>query len=114
MTVEQTILHDVIIPVPVVANPAEIARHGVFAVFRLKPIVTIHHLLNCVERRDRIVLLLLDGRRTLRDVARLIHRNEVEVARVLVRLLKRGYIDFLARPENAGESMQWGSRMSMM
>ncbi len=98
MAVAQTFSASSIKPVLAIANPEEIAQRGVFAVFRTRSMIPIHHLLSCVERRDRAILLLLDGRRTLRDVARLTRRNELEMAHVLVRLLKRGYIDFLARP----------------
>ncbi len=34
-----------------------------------------------------------NGKRTVRGVAALIYQDEVEVARTLVRLLKRGYIE---------------------
>ncbi len=96
MTVTQAYSTGYFTPVPFIANSEEIARRGVFAVFRTRAIVTAHFLLGCIERRDRAVLLLLDGKRTLRDVARLTRRNELEIAHVLVRLLKRGYIDFQA------------------
>lgn len=105
MTVTQAFSASYIKPVLAVANPGEIAQKGVFAIFRTRSMIPIHHLLECVERRDRAVLLLLDGRRTLRDVARLTHRNELEMAHLLVRLLRRGYIDFLARPVEAKEAL---------
>ena len=41
-----------------------------------------------------MVFLLLDGKRTLQDVARLVHRSEVDVARILVRLLKQHCIEY--------------------
>jgi len=95
MAVTQAFSTGYLAPVQFIANSEEIARRGVFAVFRTRAIVTAHFLLGCIERRDRAILLLLDGKRTLRDVARLTRRNELELAHVLVRLLKRGYIDFL-------------------
>ena len=98
MAVTQGFSPSFIKPVLAISNPEEIAQQGVFAIFRTRPMIPIHYLLSCVERRDRTVLLLLDGRRTLRDVARLTHRNELEMAHIFVRLLRRGYIDFLARP----------------
>lgn len=81
-----------------IGDTEEMARRGIYAVFRTRPAVTTHHILDLMERKDRTVLLLLDGKRTLQDVARLTRRNELEVAYVLVRLLRRGYIDFLRRP----------------
>lgn len=104
MAVTQAFSASYIKPVLAIANPEEIAQRGVFAIFRTRSMIPIHYLLGCVERRDRAVLLLLDGRRTLRDVARLTRRNELEMAHVLVRLLKRGYIDFLARPIETKET----------
>ncbi len=41
------------------------------------------------------MLILLDGKRTLQDVARLTHHSELEVAHILVRFLKCGYVEFL-------------------
>jgi hypothetical protein len=71
------------------------AKQGVHAVFRAQPIATTPDILSQMERRERIVLLLLDGKRTLQDVAKLVHRSELEIAWTLVRLLERGYIEFL-------------------
>ncbi len=81
-----------------IANIEEMAQLGSQAVFRARPVAMSSNILSQMERRDRIVLLLLDGDRTLQEVARLIHRNEVEVAYVLVRLLKRNFIEFLGAP----------------
>jgi hypothetical protein len=48
-----------------------------------------------MERRERVVFLLLDGKRTLRHVAHLIHRSDLEVASILAGLLKQGYIEYI-------------------
>lgn len=48
-----------------------------------------------MDRRDRVTLILLDGKRTIEDVARLTHRNELEITRILIRLLQRGLVEFL-------------------
>ncbi len=71
----------------------EIARISVHAVFQARAIAT--QALTQMERRDRLVLILLDGQRTIDDVMRLLHRTEGEVAQVLVRLLNSGHIDFM-------------------
>lgn len=78
-----------------IATLEEMARLGNRAVFSARKIAMSPYVLSQVERRDRAVLLLLDGKRTLQDVARLIHRSEIEVAYVLIRLLNRGFIEFL-------------------
>lgn len=68
---------------------------GVFAIFRVRPHATTPYILKRLERRERIVLLLLNGKRTLRDVAQLVHRSELDIAQVLVRMLRQGYIEFM-------------------
>lgn len=68
---------------------------GVTAVFRALPYATTPIMLNRMERRERVVLLLLNGKRTVRDVAGLVHYSEVDVARTLVRLLKQRYIAYI-------------------
>lgn len=79
----------------VAVDTEEMAQLGVYAVFRARAVATTPIVLGQMERRDRIVLILLDGRRTLLDVARLLHRSELDIAQTLVRLLKDGYIDFV-------------------
>ncbi len=74
----------------------QMAQLGTQAVFRARRAATQPYILQHMERRTRIVLILLDGTRTVQQVARLTHRSELEVARVLVQLLKRGYIEFLS------------------
>lgn len=68
------------------------AQRGVNAVFRALLWATDQKVISQMERRDRVIFLLLDGRRTIRDIAHLIHRNELDIARTIVRLLKSGYI----------------------
>lgn len=83
-------------PSPFVSvNTEEMAQLGVHAVFRARPTATTPGVLAQMERRDRIVLILLDGRRSIRDVAQLIHRSELEIAQTLVHLLRSGSIDFV-------------------
>lgn len=75
---------------------------GVTSIFRALPCATTPVVLSRMERRERVVLLLLNGKRTLRDVAGLIHYNEVDVARTLVRLLKQRYIEYIEYIEHTG------------
>ncbi len=48
-----------------------------------------------LERRERIVFALLDGRRSVQHIARLTHLTELAVARILVQLFQQGYIEFI-------------------
>jgi predicted transcriptional regulator len=49
-----------------------------------------------MERHARLVSILLDGRRTIQDIAHLIHRSEAEVEHVLVDLTQRGYTTYVS------------------
>ena len=71
----------------------EAAHLGAHAVFRTHTKAAPQQIICQMERQDRLVFMLLDGRRTVRDIAHLVHRNELEVARTLVRFLSRGYIE---------------------
>ncbi len=73
----------------------EMARLSVYAIFQARSSAVVSRVLQQIDRQDRRVLILLDGRRTIQDVMHLLHKSEVEVAQVLVRLLKRGYIDYM-------------------
>ncbi len=77
------------------ANTEEMARLGIDAVFCLHKLRVTQQALLQIERRDRAVLMLQDGQRTLRDVARLLHRSDTEIAQAIVRLLKQGYIEYV-------------------
>ncbi len=83
------------LPPPLAPEVENIVNHGISAVFRTLPYVTAPAVLKHLERRDRIVLLLLDGKRTLQNVARLVHRSELDIAQVLARMLKQGYIEYI-------------------
>jgi hypothetical protein len=48
-----------------------------------------------MERHARVVFILLDGKRTIQDIARLTHRAEHEVEQILVDLTQRGYTQYL-------------------
>ena len=68
---------------------------GVTSIFRALPSATAPDVLSRMDRRERVVLLLLNGKRTLHDVAILVHRREVDVARTVVRLLKQRYVEHI-------------------
>ncbi len=46
-----------------------------------------------LDRRERMVLLLVDGRRSLTDLVRLTRRNEQELQAILVHLAALGLIE---------------------
>jgi|SRR5579859_2293738 len=90
--------HDFATPLPSARSQleegiVEMSQHGDSAVFRTLPQATKQHVINSMERRERIVFLLLDGKRTLRDVAHLVHRSEMDIAHITAHLLKQGYIE---------------------
>lgn len=61
-------------------------------IFQVNPDLNVAALWSRLERRERWVLLLIDGKRSLADLAHLTHRGESDVAYTLVRLLQLGYI----------------------
>ena len=73
----------------------EMAKLSVYAIFRARPVAVTADAIQTMARSDRRVVILLDGRRTIQDVTRLLHKSEVEIAQVLVRLLHLGYIDYI-------------------
>lgn len=70
--------------------------------FRVAPGFQATALASQLPRRERWVLLLLDGKRSVAQVARLTHRSELDVASTLARFLHWGYIE----PVQAVEFMQ--------
>lgn len=80
--------------VPSLFNMERASSPGGHAVFRTVPLATSPRVMNSMDRRDRIVFMLLDGRRTVRDIARMVHRTELDVAQSLARLLRNRYIEY--------------------
>ncbi len=70
--------------------------------FRVAPSLQASALASQLPRRERWVLLLLDGKRSVATVARLTQRSELDVASTLARFLHLGYIE----PVHAVESWQ--------
>ena len=66
---------------------------GVQSVFRILPKAHQENALSQIGRHERIVFMLLDGRRSLQDVAQLVHRSELSIAHTLARFLRSGYIE---------------------
>ena len=63
------------------------------AVFRVAAGQLAISLASQLPRRERWVLLLLDGRRSVADLARLTQRGELDIADTLARFLQWGYIE---------------------
>ena len=61
--------------------------------FRVAPGFQATALISQLPRRERWVLLLLDGKRSVAQVARLTQRSELDVSYTLARLLHLGYIE---------------------
>jgi hypothetical protein len=78
-------------------QPAE-AKIDVDMVFCLRPAVSAQKIVSLLERRERVVVLLLNGKRSLREIARLIHRSELDIARILTRCLQQGLIEPVGVP----------------
>jgi hypothetical protein len=72
---------------------------GASAVFRVASSTLTTTLASQLPRRERWVLLLLDGRRSIADLARLTQRSQLDVASTLARFLQWRYIE----PVNAVE-----------
>lgn len=66
---------------------------GASAVFRVVSGLQAPTLASQLPRRERWILLLIDGRRSVTDLARLTQRNELDVALALARFLQWGYIE---------------------
>ena len=74
----------------------ELAHPGAAAIFRALPFASAKRIMmNQMQRRERLVYMLLDGRRSVTEVARLLHLSEVQVAQAMVYLLKYGYIEYV-------------------
>ena len=66
---------------------------GAFTVFRVVSGVLTATPVGQLPRRERWIFLLLDGKRTVADLARLTQRSELDVASTLARLLQSGSIE---------------------
>jgi hypothetical protein len=62
-------------------------------VFRVVSTTPTKKLAGQLPRRERWILLLLDGKRCIADLAHLTQRNELDVAYTLAKFLQSGYIE---------------------
>ena len=70
---------------------------GASAVFQVVSGTPTTTLASQLPRRERWVLLLLDGRRTVADLARLTQRSELDIASTLARFFQWGYIEPISK-----------------
>jgi hypothetical protein len=66
---------------------------GATVVFRVVSTIPTNTLAGQLPRRERWILLLLDGKRCIADLAHLTQRSEPDVAYTLARFLQSGYIE---------------------
>jgi hypothetical protein len=62
-------------------------------VFKVVSTIPAKTLAGQLPRRERWILLLLDGKRSIADLAHLTQRSELDVAYTLARFLQSGYIE---------------------
>ncbi|MGH2508844.1 MAG: hypothetical protein ACRDHZ_15775, partial [Ktedonobacteraceae bacterium] len=63
--------------------------------FKAKVTITSMQTMQKMERRERIVFVLLDGRRTLQHIATLLHQTESEVSHILHKLVTIGFAEYV-------------------
>jgi len=66
-------------------------------VFKVVSTIPAKTLAGQLPRRERWILLLLDGKRSIADLAHLTQRSEHDVAYTLTRFLQQGYIEPVAK-----------------
>ncbi len=85
-------------------QPSAPSSHLSQALFRTRVGATQPVIMQRMDRRDRMVMVLFNGRRTLQDISRLMHRSEEEVQKTAEFLLRQGYI-VRVDIETTGESL---------
>lgn len=73
--------------------PAQQNAFDASHVFRVASGLQASALASILPRRERWVLLLLDGRRSVAHLARLTQRSEPDVAATLAKFLQWGYVE---------------------
>ena len=71
----------------------QVRAFGASAVFRVAAGQLATSLASQLPRRERWVFLLVDGSRSVADLARLTQRGELDIAYTLARFLQWGYIE---------------------
>lgn len=77
------------------SSPSSPGSQGAAAVFQAVPGITAAALASQLPRKARWVMLLVDGKRSVADLAHLTQRSERDVASTLARLLQWGFIELV-------------------
>lgn len=84
---------------PVTPRPVphfmEAVLPGRKAVFKARSVTSVPHAIQQMERHARLVFILLDGSRTIEDIARLTHQTEQEIEQIVIHLTQHGYAYYL-------------------
>ncbi|MEO7020136.1 MAG: DUF4388 domain-containing protein [Ktedonobacteraceae bacterium] len=75
--------------------PEDVSLPGPLAIFQAKITITSTQAMQSMERRERIVFVLLDGRRTVQHITNLLHQAESDVGHVLLKLTKLGFVEYV-------------------
>jgi hypothetical protein len=62
-------------------------------VFQVVSTIPTKTLAEQLSRRERWILMLLNGKRSIADLAHLTQRSELDVASILTKFLQQGYIE---------------------
>ena len=76
-------------------SPQRDEQPDMHTIFRALPAVSTPQVMNQMERKDRIIFLLLDGKRPLSSIRHLVHRSEADIAHTIIHLLRLGYIEYM-------------------
>ena len=68
---------------------------GRTAIFKARESATTAQVIQSMGRHERLVFILLDGRRTVQHIARLTHQSESDVEEILIQLTKIGYTHYV-------------------
>ena len=63
------------------------------AIYKARVTITSTESMHNMGRRERLVFVLLDGRRTIQHISKLLHLAESEVGQVLLKLEKLGFVE---------------------
>lgn len=75
--------------------PAHEPLPGRLAIFQTRVRITSPQDMQKLERRARLVFVLLDGRRTVQHIAYLLHQTEEEVGQIVLKLMKMNLIEYV-------------------
>lgn len=116
MTVTQVLMAEQTLEMKSIPPTGTTTHVRTSTVFQARSLAKTQQVLQRLGRRERIVLMLLDGHRTIEDVMKLLHRGEQEIVQSLTYLFQHGYIDYRGDkkgPSNERtESIAWGEAHS--